>query len=410
MLYPILLLLVLTGVDANWPQFRGPNLDGHAQNSEAPITWSEKENVAWKVPIDGLGHSSPVALGTQAWLTTATMQDETVLLWAWGFDLESGKVTHKILLFEITEPQNLHKLSSHSSPTSVLEPGRGYFHFGSYGTACVDTTTGKVLWKRDDIIIDHRHGPGSSPILVDDLLIVNFDGMDRQFVTAFDKTTGKTRWQKKRDIKYGTENGERKKAFCTPLLIEHNGRQELISTAAQAVIAYDPSTGKELWRVHFFGDSATARPVFGNGLLFITTSCTDSKMWAVRPGGNGNVTETHVAWKETRGIPQRPSPLYHQGLLYLMEDKGIMNCLDSATGEVLWKERLAGNYTASPILVNGKIYVTSEEGKTVVLQPGKEFQLISENLLETGCVASPAVLPDGLLLRTSTHLYKLKSN
>ncbi|MGY8768048.1 MAG: outer membrane protein assembly factor BamB family protein [Pirellulales bacterium] len=409
MLYPILLLLALTVVDANWPQFRGPSSDGHAQQSAMPLTWSENENVAWKVPIDGLGHSSPVALGNQSWLTTATMQNEEVHLWAWGFDLSSGKVIHKIKLFEDSEPQKLHKLSSHASPTSVLEPGRGYFHFGSYGTACVDTSTGKVLWKRDDIVVDHRHGPGSSPILVDDLLIVNFDGMDRQFVIAFDKRIGKTVWQKKRDIDYGSENGERKKAFSTPLLIEHDGRQELISTAAQAAIAYDPSTGKELWRVQFLGDSATARPVYGNGLVFITTSCTDSKMWAVRSGGTGDVSETHVAWRETRGIPQRPSPLYHQGLLYLMEDQGVIQCLDSASGEVLWKERLAGNYTACPILANGKIYVTSEEGKTSVLVPGKEFQLLSENLLETGCVASPAVLPDGLLLRTTTHLYKLKS-
>ncbi len=412
MLYPTLLLLALTAADtnANWPQFRGPTGDGHAiATNVAPTTWSEQKNVAWKIAIDGFGHSSPVALGSQAWLTTATEKGEGLQFWAWAIDLKSGRVIHKLLLFESAEPQPIHKLSSNASPTPVLEKDRVYIHFGSYGTACVDTTSGKVLWKRQDLVVNHRHGPASSPILVDDLLIVHFDGYDRQFVVAFDKKTGETRWRKKRDIDYGSKNGERMKAFCTPLLVKSNGRRELISTAAMAAIAYDPTNGKELWRIRFMGDSATARPVVGNGLVYISTACVFGQLWAVRPGGEGNVTDSHVTWRLSRGVPQRPSPLFHDGLLYLMEDKGVMSCLDSATGKVVWKERLGGNYAASPIMADGRIYVVSEEGKTTVIKPGREYRILATNTLEKGCNASPAVISDGLLLRTATHLYKLAS-
>jgi outer membrane protein assembly factor BamB len=409
----LLLLAVFTSSASaeDWPQFRGPTGDGHASDRDLPIRWDEQTHVAWKTPIPGKGHSSPVVWGKQLWLTTAhggKRPGDALHLDAICIDTKTGRVIQQHRVFENVKAQNAHKMSSQASPTPVIEENRIYLHFGSYGTACLDTVSGKTLWTRRDLIIDHRHGPGSSPVLVNDLLVLQFDGMDRQFVIALDKKTGKTVWRRRRDIQYNSDNGERKKAYCTPLLIQHEGKAQLVTTAARSAIAYDPTSGDTLWRVRFIGDSATARPVLGGGVIYLTTSCKDAKMLAIHPGGRGDITETGVAWKLLKGVPQRPSPLYINGLLYGIHDNGVMTCRDPKTGDAIWQKRLGDNYAASPVYAAGRIYVISESGKTSVIAPGRKYQLLATNQLDTGCVASPAVADGAIFLRTSSHLYRIR--
>ncbi|MFT7644180.1 MAG: outer membrane protein assembly factor BamB [Pirellulaceae bacterium] len=405
----ILLLAVAGSGSSHWCQFRGPTGDGHLGGSDSqttvPVRWDENTNVAWKSPIDGKGLSSPVIWENRLWVTTALMDGRQLDVVC--IDLDSGKPIYQRTVFDDVTPQRIHATSSHASPTPVVEAGRVYVHFGSYGTACLDAETGATLWTRSDFVVNHRHGPASSPILAGNLLILQFDGIDEQFMVALDKRTGETAWFKNRDIQYNTEQGERKKAFCTPLLIVHEGTEQLVTTAARAAIAYNAADGSELWRVRFIGDSATARPVYGDGMLFVSTSCIDAKMLAINPSGRGDITETGVDWLLDKGIPQRPSPLLIDGLLYCMHDQGILTCRDPKTGGEVWKQRLGGKFAASPIYAGGHIYIPSEDGETFVVKPGREYQLVGKNVLDEGCMASPAALNGGLLLRTANHLYRI---
>ena len=329
---PLLLVFstTLLGADGNWPQFRGPEGNGHAQATGLATVWSESENISWKTPIHGRGWSSPVVWQNQVWLTTAT--EDGRQLFALCVDANSGNILHDLPLFQVAHPDEIHVTNSYASPTPVLEPGRVYVHFGTYGTACLDTSTGQILWQRRDLPCNHWRGPGSSPILFEDLLIVNFDGFDQQYVVALDKNTGQTRWKTDRNIDFQTDDGDLKKAFCTPTIISVQGQLQLISPAAKAAIAYDPRTGRELWRLRYDNHSATARPLFGHGLLFINSGFSKAELLAVRPGTTGDVTDTHVAWKTDRSIGSKPSHLLVDDLLYVVHDQGTASCLDALTG------------------------------------------------------------------------------
>jgi outer membrane protein assembly factor BamB len=386
----------------NWPQFRGPKGDGVAEVRHVPVRWSETENIRWKVAIHDKGWSSPVIWGDQIWLTTARADGKA--FFAVCVDRKSGKIIHDIPLFTEDRPAYCHPYNSYASPTPVVEEGRLYVHFGSHGTGCVDTTTGKVLWSRRDLPCYHHRGPGSSPVVYGKLLFLLFDGFDQQYVAALDKTTGKTVWKKERDIAYSSDNGDVKKAFATPSVLEINGKAQLICPAAEATIAYDPATGDEVWRVIHGGMNEAARPIFGHDLIFLTTGHT-AQLWAVRQGGSGDITKNGVAWKTTRGVPTRPSPLLVGDLLYMVSDKGIATCLEVKTGKQLWQERLGGSFAASPLYAADHIYLADEDGQTHVLAAGPTFRSVAVNHLDAGCMASPAAVGDALYLRTKTHLY-----
>lgn len=289
----------VSGWTADWPQLRGPTGDGHGQATNLPVTWSEQESVAWKTPIHGRGWSSPVVWGDQIWLTTAA--EDGRQFYAVCVDAKSGQIKHDVHLFDTETPDEIHVTNSYASPTPVIEQDRVYVHFGTYGTACLDTRTGDVLWQRRDLPCNHWRGPGSSPILFEDLLIVHLDGYDLQYVAALDKQTGATRWKTDRNIDYQTDDGDLKKAFCTPIVIEVAGQLQLISPAAKATIAYDPRTGRELWRFRYENHSATARPLFGHGLLFLNSGFSKAELYAIKPGTSGDITDTHVVWKVDRG-------------------------------------------------------------------------------------------------------------
>ncbi|HEY5316000.1 MAG TPA: PQQ-binding-like beta-propeller repeat protein [Pirellulales bacterium] len=412
----LLLLPARAGAADDWPQFRGPDGQGHAPAADPPLTWSEQENVRWKTAIPGEGWSSPVVLGRQIWMTTAV--DRGHSLRAVCVDRDSGSVLHDVEVFHIEQPESVNTKNSYASPTPVIEHGRVYVHFGTNGTACLATATGSILWKNTSLKLEHKEGPGSSPILYGDFLIVNCDGMDVQYVVALNKHTGRIAWKTDRTGK-PADNPDWRKAYSTPLVIQAAGHAQLISSGAGQVVAYNPATGRELWKVRYKGFSAVPRPSFGDGLLFVVTDFGRPQLWAMRPGGSGDegsgdegsgdLTDTAVAWRATRQISAAPSPLLVGEQLYLVTNRGVASSIDAKTGKSIWTERLGGDYSASPTLAGGRIYIPSEDGRTYVLEPGREYKLLATNQLDGRQMASPAFCGPAIFLRTDKHLYRLEA-
>lgn len=399
----------------NWPQFRGPDGDGHSDVTGLPVTFGEGDHMKWKTEIHGKAWSSPVIWGSQIWLTTAN--EEGTELGVVCVDKDSGKILRDDLLFRVATPQFCHKFNSYASPTPVIEDGRVYVSFGSPGTACLDTKTGAKLWERTDFVCNHYRGAGSSPIIWQDLLIMNFDGSDHQFVVALDKKTGKTVWQTPRSVDYQdldkegnpVGEGDFRKAFATCHVYMQNGQPILLSSGAKAHYAYDPRTGKEIWR---FEDrdshSAATRPVVGDGIAYIPAGFGKAGLLAVKLGGNGLLSVNDLAWRMKKAVPNKPSVTLVGDLLFTVNDGGIATCLDAKTGDVVWSERLGGNFSASPLFAEGHFYAANEEGKVFVFNASREFKVVSENHLEAGEMASPAVSGKALYLRTKTALYRFE--
>ena len=410
---PALLLTIMSLVcsplnAADWPQFRGPGGQGHSDATNLPLTWSETENVVWKVPVAGLGWSSPSIQGDQIWLTTAI--DDGKSLHAIALDRATGKTIHDVVVFELADPGAVHSKNSHASPTPLIEDDRVYIHFGAHGTACLKTD-GSVVWKTQELKHDHRHGPGGSPVIYQNLLILNCDGSDLQYVVALDKNTGKEVWKKKREH-IGEDRISGKSsvpmAYTTPLLTEINGKVQLLSSGADSIVSYDPLTGDELWWFRYDGYSNVPRPVVGKGHVFISSGYDRPEFFAVRVDGTGDVTESHLAWNMKKAAPLNPSPLLLGDELYLVSDNGIATCLDAVSGEQHWQERIGGNFSASPTFADGRIYFLDEEGKTTVVAPGKKFEVLASNQLEGRTLASPAMVDSSIFLRTDTHLYRIE--
>lgn len=389
----------------DWGGFRGPTGDGRAAKSSPPVEWSEGRNVRWKTALAGKAWSSPVVMGHTVWLTNATEDGRRLSLLA--VDLETGRVDRDLTLFEIAEPAFCHDFNSYASPTPVANDGLVWAHFGSAGTACVDATSGKILWSRQDLPCDHHRGAGSSPILFNGLLFLTFDGYDRQYIAALDARTGRTVWQRDRDIDYGTDDGDMKKSYATPTVLDAGGRKLLVAPSAVATIAYDATTGEPLWTVRHGGYNAAARPVVSHGLVIINTQSGD-RLLAVRPDGRGDVTGSHVAWRFGKSTPTRPSQSVFGDHLYMVSDTGIFSCLDVRSGEAVWSERRSGRHTASLVEASGRLYAFDEDGAGLVVEATPEgFRLLAENKLDDGCMASPAVVGDDLIVRTKRHLYRI---
>jgi outer membrane protein assembly factor BamB len=410
------LLLVAAIAAGQWTEFRGPQGTGIAANAAIPERWSETENVRWKVPVHGRAWSSPVVLGRQIWLTTATPDGKQ--LYAMAFDKETGKTLYDLKLFDVATPQFAHAFNTYASPTPVIEQGRVYVTFGSPGTAAIDTATGKVIWERRDLECNHFRGAGSSPILFRDLLIMHFDGSDVQYVVALDKRTGRTVWKTPRSVDFKDvepngrikADGDFRKAFATPIVVTVGTQPVLISPGSMAAYGYDPLTGKELWRLEERTSfSASTRPVAGHGLVFYTTGFNTGQVLAIRPDGRGDVTETHVAWRSTRGAPKKPSLLLHDDLLFMVNDNGVVTCVEAKTGADVWTGRLNQTYSASPISAGGRIYFFGEDGKATVIEAGRTYKVIAENTLDDGFMATPAIDGAALYVRTKSHLYRIES-
>lgn len=427
-LLPIVLLLspaLLTA--AEWPQWRGQDGMGHSAAKNLPLTWSETSNITWTADLPGRGWSSPVIDGDQIWVTTAVESKATadeakkrlegkkvdqpltlldsLELRALCVDRNSGKLLHNVLLITHKEPQWVHELNSYASPSPVLDDGRLYCHFGTFGSACVDTKTGKLLWKNTDLTINHENGPGSTPIVHGDLMIFHLDGSDKQFIAALDKKTGKLVWKTDRSGEMHA-NPQQKKSYGTPLVVKINGQDQLISPASDWLYSYDPATGKELWKLAYgaLGFSVVPRPVVGNGFIYMSTGFMKPELLAIKYEG---VEQPRIEWRISKGSSTIPSPLLIGKEIYIVNEGGIMLCADALTGEEIYRERLGGKFTSSPMYADGKIYVGSREGIMFVIQPGRQFKILAQNTLPGAIMATPAAINGALLVRTDKGLFRV---
>lgn len=391
----LLLGLTVPAVGDEWPQFRGPDGQGHAAQTGLPTSWSETQNIRWKTAVPGLGWSSPVVAGQQIWLTTAIDAEQS--LRAVCLDRETGIVLHDVEVYRKQDLGRIANKNSHASPTPVIDENRVYVHFGAQGTACL-TAEGQIVWKRE-LKYDQHHGPGGSPVVWRDLLFVSCDGHDVQYTIALDKRTGQVRWKSDHPGVH---------AYSTPILIQAGGVDQLITSGGGALIAYAPQDGTELWRCRHGGHAVVPRPVAGNGLVYFCTGYWTPTLFAVRPDGRGDVTESHVQFSLRHSVPHNPSPLLVLDRLYMVSDLGVLTCADAVKGTEIWRQRLSGGFSASPLLADGKIYLVNENATTLVIAPGEKYQLLAENHLDGRALASPAVAGHSIFLRTDTHLYRIE--
>jgi outer membrane protein assembly factor BamB len=290
----------------------------------------------------------------------------------------------------------------------VCDASRVYVTFGAYGTAALNPSDASVLWQRRDLPCNHYRGAGASPILYGNLLIFSMDGFDVQYLIALDKNTGQTVWKQDRGIDYGTNDGDWKKAYSTPHVIEVDGKHQLISPAAKAVIAYDPATGQELWKVRYEEHSSAIRPLFDGKQLYISSGFSKAKLLSISPAGSGDVTASHVLWQATRSIGCKPSPVFLNGNICSLEDRGVLTAMNPVDGEIVWQKRLGGDFSSSPVVAKNRIYCFDEQGKAHVVDA--QGQVLGENTLDAGCLSSPAIVGNDLIVRTRTSLYCIRAS
>lgn len=425
---------VLDAAD-DWPQFRGAEGNGLAGDASVPVEFGEKNKVAWKTELLGRAWSSPVIADGVIWVTTAVenvpSEEERIAMLREGgieerkfkqlaiaksidlklisLDLRTGSVRSTIDLVTIDEPDPIHSLNSYASPTPMIDSDKIYCHFGTYGTFCLERKTGDLLWQRKLPLV-HSVGPGSSPFVFEDLLVLIQDGVERQYVTALNKLTGESVWERDRP-EMEAPTGDQKKAYCTPIAItDKQGREQLICMGSQWMVSYDPKSGQELWRCnHGKGFSVVPRPVYANDVVYFSTGFGKPELWAVKVDGSGDVSDTHVKWTVKQGIPAKPSPLLHDGLIYVMADNGVASCFTVEDGEQVWKQRIGGDYSASPILVSGNLYFGSHDGKVTVVKAGREGEVIAKNQLDGKIMASPAIVDNAIILRTDKAVYRIQN-
>ena len=395
---------------ADWYQFRGPTGDGHA-DAKLATEWDAKKNVTWRKELPGVGWSSPAVAGGKVYLTTAVPEGDgkqpDYSLRAICLDVKTGAPAWDVEVFKEdgkTAPKP-HAKNSHASPTAVIEDGKVYVHFGHLGTACLSAADGAKVWANRDLGYKPVHGNGGSPVVVGNHLVFSIDGTDKQAVVALDKATGKVAWQTPRENKTGANPF----SFSTPLLIAVKGQEQLVSAGSGVVMALEPKTGKEFWRVTYGGGySLVPKPVFANGLVYVCTGYNTANLLAIRPDGAGDVTKTHVAFTVKKDVPHNPSPLVIGGDLYMISDAGILSCLDAKTGAPRWTERVEKAYSSSPLYANGLVYLLDEAGTTTVFRPGDSYDEVAKNKLGEKAQASCAVDGDALLLRTEKALYRIE--
>jgi outer membrane protein assembly factor BamB len=391
----------------NWPQFRGANWDAHSDSTGLATEWSESKNVKWKTVLPGEGWSSPVIWAGQIWMSTALDQGHSLRVLC--VDQTSGKIVHDIEVFHVEHPPPKHEFNSYASPTCVLEAGRVYACFGTCGSACLDSFTGKPIWVNHELTCDHLNGPGSSPIIFENLYLLCCDGVDVQYVAALDKNTGKLAWKTERTFDHHAMAPDLRKAYNTPLVVHYDGRDELISVGAHRFYCYDVHTGQELWYCDQPGFSCVSQPLFADGVAYLSSGFGKADLWAIRADGSGDVGKTHVMWKFKRGTPCRSTPLLldieGKRRIFMTTDNGITHLVDAITGEPIWQKRIGYGFSASPLYADGSIWCFDEKGTSTVIKASDELQIVAENHLDDGCMGTPAISGKALFIRTKTSLY-----
>jgi outer membrane protein assembly factor BamB len=402
--------------EENWTHFRGSNLNGIAITDAIPLVWNDS-NFKWKTEIHGRGHSSPVVYDNQIWVTTATLDGKE--LFAVCLDYQTGKILFDIKVFASDDVISKHGINTYASPTPCIEKGYVYVHYGSLGTACIRTSDGSVGWKRTDLKCNHVQGPGSSPVLYKNLLILHYEGTDVRYIVALDKTTGKQVWRIDRPSEpYKSLAQIGKKAYVTPLILNVKGRDLLISNGSAVCCAYDPLTGKEVWRVIGGAESTVPMPFAESGTVCFYTGSVDSPggttytdILAVNPDGKGDITGTNIIWKkrDDQSHTQILTPIIKDGLIYTVTSRNILICIDAAIGKEVWSERLRADHNASPVFVNGNIWFFSIKGEVLAIKAGRKYEVISRNQMDSGIWATPAFLRNSVILRTEKYLCRISN-
>lgn len=391
----------------DWPEFRGPTCDGISTAGNVPVEWSATENIAWKQTIPGSGWSSPVIVDGKIYLTTATDSAETddLSLRVLRINTIDGQIEWdvEVLRPDVEVAKRIHHKNSLASPTAIVAGNRLYAHFGHMGTAALDLD-GNIIWRQTDLSYDPKHGNGGSPTVVGDLLAFSSDGNDTQFVVALDRATGELRWKTARETE-----ARMKFSFSTPLAINVDGTQQIVSAGSGFVAAYLPADGSELWRVDYDeGYSVVPRPVLAHNHVYVSSGFMRPSLFAIDPhDASGDVTATNVTWQHDRGVPHTASLLVVGDEIYFVSDSGVASCLDAHNGEEHWSKRLGGNFSASPVFADGRLYFVNEDGTTYVVRTGTDYELLATNELAERALASPAVDEGAIYIRTELHLWRI---
>ena len=407
--YFLLALLACTSAPGeDWPQFGGPGAKGISSEKGIPVSWSGKKNVAWKFRLPGTGWSSPVVVDGKVYLSAAVVgaksSKDAPSLVALSVDGGSGKLLWQTELFAKARSSRRHSKNSHASPTPLIDDGRLYVHFGTNGTACLDLA-GRILWKNEELIYNPVHGGGSSPVRSGEVIVFSCDGAADPFVVGLDRKSGKIRWRTKRP-----ESSGKLFAFATALSLDLAGKKQVVLPGANWIAGYDPADGSELWRAWHGGYSVVPRPLYGHGLVYFSSSFDQAKLFAIRPDGKGEVTKTHIAWQSSRSAPHSPTPVLVGEELYCVSDRGIASCIEARTGKLHWRERVGGNYSASVLYADGRVYFQSEKGEGVVIEAGKKFKVLSRNKLGERTLASYAISSGAIYIRGADHLFKIQAS
>jgi outer membrane protein assembly factor BamB len=392
-------MIPVTGEGARyWPRWRGPSGQGMVSGSGYPDRWSATQNVRWKSPVPGSGNSSPIVWGDRIYLTTAYDNGERLSVLA--YQRSTGKQ-----LWEAFAPAGpggrSHQKNGYASATPSTDGERIYVSLGSRGLLAVDVN-GKVVWHQDLGVVNNYHGPAGSALLYKDRLILYQDQQPAGFIAAFDARTGKELWRTRRAATVG---------WGTPAAIRVDGRDEIVVNGQNRVWAYNPDTGAELWNCAGPTFEVIPTPVVGHGLVFCSSGRAGPTL-AIRPGGSGDVTSTHLQWETPRGSPFVPSPIVVGDYLYIVNDmQSIATCFEARTGKTMWQDRLGvakrEGFSASPIAVDGKIFFTNDDGETFVLRAGPTFELLHVNDIGERTLASPAMVDGRWYIRTDANLYEI---
>lgn len=406
LLFSVLLFSAASARANLWPEFRGPFKNGHAPEVDVPLEWSEKKNIRWRVEVPGTAWSSPVIADDRIYITTAVEDGGKLSLQAQCHNAADGSTIWKKEIFT-READHQHKKNSHASPTPLFENGKLYCHFGHHGTAALDTASGEIVWKQEEIKFDPVHGTGGSPALVGDKLIFSCDGKEAPVVVALNQADGKIAWETPRNVEVS-----RTFSFATPLAIEVAGSTQVVVPGSGAVIAYDPEDGSEIWRfLYGEGYSVVPRPLYFDGKIYVCSGFNRAILYAVRvdPDAEGDITESHLEWKVEKAIPKESSPIIVNDLLFVNDDKGILSCIDPFTGEVHFSERLnpEGGYSSSPVFASGHLFFHNGEGITTVVKPSTNFEKVAENDLGEYGLSSFGVVSDGFVVRTDGALIRI---